>query len=63
MIFKKIQFVHIKFQNKWSAIMNDDIPIHITEKAFTKMSKMLEGSYVRYIQFRLFHNRTVTNHK
>ena len=48
MIFKSfLQFIHIKVQNKWSAIMNDDIPIHITEKVFTKLSKMLEGYYVR----------------
>ena len=43
--------------------MNIDIPIHIIIKGFKVLSKMLEGSYVKYIQFKLLHNRIVTNHK
>ena len=50
-------------QHKWSSIINDDIPIHIIEKAFKMLSKMLEGSYAKYIQFKLSHNRILTNRR
>ena len=35
----------------------------IFEKSFNMLSKMLEGSYVKYIQFKSLHNRIVTNPK
>ena len=42
--------------------MNDYKPIHIIEKAFTMLSEILEGSYVKYIRVKLLLNRIVANH-
>ena len=53
----------IETQQKWELTLNEEIPYHIVERSFKQISKMKEGSFTRYLQFRLLHNRIVTNKK
>ena len=53
----------IETQTKWELSLNEDIPYHIVERSFKHIQKMKEGSFTKYLQFKLLHNRIVTNKK
>ena len=48
-------------QNKWEGSLNEEIPYHMVEKLFTQIQNMKEGSFMKYLQFRILHRRIVTN--
>ena len=50
-------------QNKWEKSLNEEIPYHIVEKSFTQIQSMKEGSFTKYLQFKMLHRRIVTNKK
>ena len=51
----------IETQHKWELTLNEEIPYHIVERSFKQIQKMKEGSFTKYLQFKLLHNRIVTN--
>ena len=53
----------IETQHKWELTLNEEIPYHIVERSFKQIQKMKEGSFTKYLQFKLLHNRIVTNKK
>ena len=57
------QNIVIETQHKWEATLNEEIPYSIVERSFKQIQKMKEGSFTKYIQFKLLHNRVVTNKK
>ena len=63
MMMCKNQNLIIETQTKWEISLNEDIPYHIVERSFKHIQKMKEGSFTKYLQFKLLHNRIVTNKK
>ena len=57
------QNIVIETQHKWETTLNEEIPYFIVERSFKQIQKMKEGSFTKYIQFKLLHNRIVTNKK
>ena len=50
-------------QNKWENILDEEINLTIIEKSFRNIQEMKEGAFVRYLQFKMLHNRIITNKK
>ena len=50
-------------KNKWDLSLSDDIPVETIMKSFTLLHKMKEGSFAKYLQFKMLHMRIVTNKK
>ena len=48
---------------KWENILNEEINNTQMEKAFQHLHKLSEGSFDKYIQFKILHRRIVTNKK
>ena len=44
-------------QNKWEGSLNEEIPYHIVEKPFTQIQSKKEGSFTKYLQFKMLHRR------
>ena len=57
------QNILIQVKNKWEETLNEEIKIDTVEKSFNQIPKFEEGAYFKYFQFKLLHNRTVTNVK
>ena len=53
----------IEVKNKWERVLNEEISYNSIENGFIAISKMIEGPYQKYFQFRLLHSRIVTNKK
>ena len=53
----------IETQHKWELTLNEEIPHYIVERSFKQIQKMKEGSFTKYLQFKLLHDRIVTNRK
>ena len=53
----------IETQHQWEVTLNEEIPYHIVERSFKQIRKMKEGSFTKYLQFKLLHNSIVTNKK
>ena len=51
----------IEVKNKWENTLNEEIPYKTIENAFKEISKIKTGSYQKYFQFKLLHNRIITN--
>ena len=50
-------------QQKWEEICMEDIPYNMVRKAFIYLHSMKEGSFTKYLQFKILHNRIFTNKK
>ena len=50
-------------KDKWEKALNDDLSYKIIENAFKNISTIKSGAYHRYFQFKLLHNRIITNKK
>ena len=50
-------------RNKWSNVLNIDIPLSTVGKAFRNIRIGPVSLYTKYIQFKLLHSRIVTNKK
>ena len=50
-------------QRKWEDALLEDIPFQVVNKSFKNIRCMKEGSYMKYIQFKMLHRRIVTNKK
>ena len=46
---------------KWEEILEEDIAHQVLEKSFKNIQKMKEGSFTKYLQFKILHRRIVTN--
>ena len=57
------QNILIQVKNKWEETLNEEIKFDTVEKSFNQIPKFEEGAYFKYFQFKLLHNRTVTNVK
>ena len=53
----------IEIQEKWEEILNEEIPYRVIEKSFIQLHQMKEGSFTKYVQFKMLHRRIVTNKK
>ena len=47
--------------SKWSAALNYGIEHHLIENAFKTLRKMIQDSYLIYIQYKILHHRVATN--
>ena len=63
LLMKTNKKIVIETQHKWETILNEEIPYYIIERSFKQIQKMKEGSFTKYLQFKLLHNRVVTNQK
>ena len=52
-----------EIKEKWERTLNDNLTYEIIETAFKKLTKMKIGPYQKYFQFKLMHNRTITQEK
>ena len=52
-----------EIKDKWERTLNDNLTYEIIENAFKKLTKMKTGPYLKYFQFKLIHNRTITREK
>ena len=43
--------------------MNEDLSYNIIENLFKEVTDLNTGAYQKYFQFKLLHNRTITNEK
>ena len=50
-------------RNKWEEVLDDDIPHYTIEKSFKNLQKIKEGSFTKYLHFKMLHRRIVTNKK
>ena len=50
-------------RNNWEQVLEEEIPHYIIEKSFKNLQKMKEGSFTKYLQFKMLHRRIVTNKK
>ena len=57
------QNILIQVKNKWEQTLNEEIKMDNVEKSFTQIPKLEDGVYFKYFQFKLLHDRTVTNEK
>ena len=57
------QNIIIEIQGIWEEILNEEIPYYIIENSFMQLHQMKEGSFTKYLQFRILHKRIVTNKK
>ena len=57
------QTLIIETQTRWGEILNEEIPFNVVEKSFKNLHKMKEGSFTKYLQFKMLHMRIVTNKK
>ena len=57
------QNIIMEIQQKWELILDEEIPYHIVERSFKQIHKMKEGSFTKYLQFKMLHKRIVTNKK
>ena len=48
-------------QQKWETTLNEEVPYRTVERSFKRIQKMKEGSFVKYLQFKMLHKRIVTN--
>ena len=50
-------------KTKWEMALNEEIPYDTVQHASKKISKIESGAYQKYFQFKLLHNRIITNEK
>ena len=50
-------------KEKWENTLKNDLVYDIIEKAFKDITHMKTGPYQKYFQYKLLHNRTITNEK
>ena len=50
-------------KEKWENILNNDLSYDTIENAFKEITHMKTGAYQKYFQYKLLHNRTITNEK
>ena len=48
-------------RNNWEDILEEETPYHMIEKSFKNIQKMKEGSFTKYLQFKMLHKRIATN--
>ena len=48
-------------KNVWETTLNEDITLQRIENSFRNLHNMREGSYTKYIQFKLLHRQIETN--
>ena len=49
-----------EIQKNWEDILYEDLTIQRIERSFRNLHNMEEGSYIKYIQFKMLHRRIVT---
>ena len=57
------QNIVINIRNTWEETLGKEIPYHIIEKSFKNIRHIKEGSFIKYLQFKMLHKRIVTNKK
>ena len=50
-------------RNKWEEVLDEEIPHYLIEKSFKNLQKMKEGSFTKYLHFKMLHRRVITNKK
>ena len=48
-------------QANWEEILREEVPYQIIRKSFTDLHKLKEGTFSKYLQFKLLHRRIITN--
>ena len=50
-------------RHKWEDVLEEEIPHYIVETSFKNLQKMKEGSFTKYLHFKMLYRRIVTNKK